>query len=534
MPGCCHGPAGKYYEYDALMKKDSPIAEELALYFPTERLKTRPIDLHAYSSDAGFYSLIPQAIVFPAANHEIQLLLQLAKKHGTSITFRTAGTSLSGQAVTEGVLADLSRNWSLVRAEDKGTLVRVQPGVTGNVVNHTLRTYGRKIGPDPASINAAMMGGILSNNSSGMCCGVSDNSYHTLRFIKFILPNGILFDTEDRDEYRRFETEYAFLSDGILDLKQRVLQDASLTAKIRDKYRLKNTVGYGLNAFLDFDHPLDILAHLIIGAEGTLAFIAEAVLATIPDKPFKSSALLFFDSPRTACEAIPLLKRSGAAALEFMDRAALRSIEHLSHAPAFLKTLANQVSAILCEYQEESELALDERLAAATLLMEPLSFVHKTAFTTDESLRAGYWKLRKGMYPSVAALRERGTSVMLEDIAVPVNRLGEAIAALQELFLRFNYHNAIVFGHAKEGNLHFLVSQSVAADEDIAVFGAFNDALAELVINRFGGSMKAEHGTGRQVAPYVEAEWGGAACHHEGIKETDRSRQPVESRGDFK
>ena len=493
------------------MKKKSPIADDLALYFPSERLKTRPIDLHAFSSDAGFYSLVPQAVIFPAADYEVRLLLQLAKKHGTSLTFRTAGTSLSGQAVTSSLLVDLSRNWSRVKVEEQGAAVRVQPGVTGNVVNHALRPYGRKIGPDPASINAAMMGGILSNNSSGMCCGVSDNSYHTLRFIKFILPNGILFDTEDPEEYRRFEMEYAHLSDGILDLKRRILTDPELTAKIRHKYKLKNTVGYGLNAFVDFDHPLDILAHLIIGAEGTLAFIAEAVLNTIPDKPFKSSALLFFDSPRTACEAIPLLKSSGAAALEFMDRAALHSIEHLPIAPSFIKTLSPNVSGILCEYQEETALALDERLAAAALSMETLSFVHKTAFTTDESLRAVYWKLRKGLYPSVAALRERGTSVMLEDVAVPVDRLGEAIEALQELFLQFNYHNAIVFGHAKEGNLHFLVSQSIATDEDIAVFGAFNDALAQLVINRFGGSMKAEHGTGRQVAPYVQAEWGGAA-----------------------
>jgi D-lactate dehydrogenase len=367
-----------------------------------------------------------------------------------------------------------------------------------------------------------MMGGILSNNSSGMCCGVSDNSYHTLSFIKFLLADGSAFDTEDPADYRRFESSALF--EGLAGLRRRVLSDAALVSRIREKYQIKNTMGYGLNAFIDYEHPLDILAHLMIGAEGTLGFISEAVLRTIPDKPLKSAALLFFESPRSACDAIPALKRTGAAALEFMDRAALRSIEHLAITPSFVRQLPAGASCVLCEYQASSAAELEGMLSAAALCIGVLPLIYKTAFTTDEHDRAVYWKLRKGMYPSVAAVRAKGTSVMLEDVAVPLDRLGEAIEALQELFVRFGYDNAIVFGHAGDGNLHFVVSQAVGSAEEIRFFGAFNDALADLIIQRFGGALKAEHGTGRQVAPYVEAEWGGAA--YQIMKELKRLVDP--------
>lgn len=492
------------------MTKEKQIQQALAAHFPSERLKTRPIDLYAYSSDASFYTLVPKAVVFPVNTAEVQSLFQIARQCHTSLTFRTGGTSLSGQSVTDGILVDLSRNWPFIKAEMNGAAVRVQPGITGARVNHFLKTWKKKIGPDPASINAAMMGGILSNNSSGMCCGVINNSYHTLKYLKFVLPNGEVFDTENSDDYRKFETQYANLFEGITKLKQKILNDTSLTEKIREKYQLKNTVGYSINAFIDFTHPLDILAHLLIGAEGTLGFIAEAVLHTIPDKPYKSTGLLFFDSPAAACNAIPALKESNAEALEFMDRAALRSIEHLAGAPAFLKTLPENSAGILCEYQADTATGLQEKLSNAWTNINNLPLIYKTEFTTDESIQANYWKLRKGMYPSVAAVRKKGTSVMLEDIAVPVSRLGEAIEDLQQLFRKYHYYDAIVFGHAKEGNLHFLLSQSIDTPEEIEVFSAFNDELAELVINRYNGALKAEHGTGRQIAPYVETEWGGA------------------------
>ncbi len=484
------------------------LIKELSSVFPSPRLKHKLLELHAYSSDASFYTLVPKAIVFPITVEEVQQLFIIAKKYHTSLTFRTGGTSLSGQSVTEGIMVDLSRHWTKAKVLPGAAAVTVQPGITGTAINHLLKKYGRKIGPDPASINSAMMGGILSNNSSGMCCGVVHNSYHTLQSIRFVLPNGKSFDTSIPDDYIRFQIEVPDIFEGISSLRKKVWTNEALITNIRRKYQMKNTVGYSINAFVDHEHPLDILAHLLVGAEGTLAFIAEATMETIPDKPFKKTGLLFFDSPKSACDAIAPLKQTGVEALEFMDRPALHSIEHLEGVPAFIKDLPAQASCILCEYQADKADLLDAKFFAAVTVIASLPVIYQTEFTDDAYTQALYWKLRKGMYPSVAAVRAKGTSVMLEDVAVPVERLGEAIVDLQQLFIKHGYPDAIVFGHAKEGNLHFLVSQSIATGNDIQKFEIFNDELANLIINRYQGSLKAEHGTGRQIAPYVEDEWG--------------------------
>lgn len=485
-----------------------PMIKALEAIFPADRLRTKPADRYAYATDASFYLLVPQAVVFPENLQEVKQLFELAARYRTSVTFRAAGTSLSGQSVTEGILADISRHWDRCQVLDNGSMVSVQPGVIGHTVNHYLKKYGRKIGPDPASIQSAMMGGILSNNSSGMCCGVVHNSYHTLAQIEFLLPNGMQFNTALPGDYARLEKECPQLNTGMLALKQQILSNTALVQKVRSKYRLKNTVGYSLNAFLDYEHPLDILAHLLIGGEGTLGFIASAVLHTIPDQPFKATGLLCFASSREACEAITALKASGAAALEFMDNAALRAIEHLPQAPAFLQQLPARSTCILCEYQAPTQESLAEQEATALHTIQHLPLIYNTGLTRDAKQQAIYWKLRKGLYPSVAAVRAAGTSVMLEDVAVPVDMLGDAVESLQQLFTRHGYHDAIVFGHAKEGNLHFLVSQPVNTPEEIALFEKFNDELAALVVHQYNGSLKAEHGTGRQIAPYIAMEWG--------------------------
>lgn len=484
------------------------IGAELRKHFGEEKLKLSLTDRYAFAGDAGFYYLLPQAIVQPADENDIRKLFLFAKEFSAPLVFRTGGTSLSGQSVTDGILVDLSPNWKTIVPLKEGAAVRVQPAAIGSHVNRRLFEYSKKIGPDPASISAAMMGGILSNNSSGMCCGVSQNSYHTLQSIRFILPNGHQYDTGFDDDYIRFQARDQALWEGIGQLRQRVLSDEALLAKIKSKYRIKNTVGYSINAFIDFSNPLDILAHLLIGAEGTLAFISEAVLKTVSDWQFKYTGLLFFDSPVAAANAIPALKATDAAALEFMDRPALASVEQMAYCPDIVKTLPPNATALLCEYQAGNPEGMEYRLQKALEVIDTLPLIGRLDFTRDEEKQAKLWKLRKGMYPSVAAVRASGTTAMLEDVAVPVENLGSCVTDLHLLFKKYGYDNAIIFGHAKEGNLHFLVTQPVNKAEEIAVFKAFNEELAALVIGKYNGSLKAEHGTGRQIAPFVKDEWG--------------------------
>lgn len=484
------------------------IAKNLSRYFPEHQLKTSLTDRYAFAGDAGFYYLIPSAIVLPETEEDIRKLFLFATEHKIPVTFRTAGTSLSGQSITDGILADLSRNWKKILPLQEGNRIKVQPAAIGSHVNKKLLPFAKKIGPDPASISAAMMGGILSNNSSGMCCGVTHNSYHTLASIRFVLPNGHAYDTSHDGDYMRFQAADPDISEGILALQKKIRGNESLVHKIQSKYRIKNTVGYSINAFLDYKHPLDILAHLLIGAEGTLAFISEAVLHTIPDKPFKSTGLLIFENPVTAANAIPLLKSTSPEALELMDRPALHSIERMDHCPALIRALPEKATAILCEYQGVSPEDILEKMEKALPVIATLPLIDQLAFTRDSDQQAILWKLRKGMYPSVAAVRAKGTTAMLEDVAVPIENLGNTVTDLQALFQQYGYSNAIIFGHAKEGNLHFLITQPVNTKEDLSVFEAFNQDLASMIIHKYKGSLKAEHGTGRQIAPFVQEEWG--------------------------
>ncbi len=487
------------------------LQESLLQILPADKVKTRITDRYSYASDASFYYLVPQAVVQPSSIAEIKALFELSHHINIPLVFRTGGTSLSGQSITDGILVDLSRYWQNASVIDNGDAVKVQPGIIGGDVNQLLKKWGRKIGPDPASINAAMMGGILSNNSSGMCCGVTGNAYHTLRSMAFMLTDGTYYDTAIASDYQRFETEQAEIFQEIKQLQTQLLNNTALVSRIRKKYELKNTVGYGLNAFIDHQHPLDILSHVLIGAEGSLAFIAEAILNTLPDLAYKATSILYFETPLIACNAIAGLKATGAAALELMDRAALRSIENQSAAPEAIKTLPAQATGILCEYQATSLEALNAQLEHAKPFLTTLQTILPYQFTLDAEQQAKYWKLRKGMYPSVAAAREKGSTVLLEDIAFPVEVLGEAVLGVQDLMLKHGFVNGIIFGHAKEGNLHFIISQSFNEPSDILAYENFAKDLAVLVLEKYNGSLKAEHGTGRQIAPFIEDEWGAEA-----------------------
>ncbi|WP_129717603.1 FAD-binding and (Fe-S)-binding domain-containing protein [Pedobacter sp. SYP-B3415] len=483
-------------------------AELLEILKP-EQVKTKLIDVVSYAADAGFYYLRPQAVVLPFSESEVAALFALSQRLQLPLVFRAAGTSLSGQAVTDGILVDLSRHWTLVRVENGGQQVRVQPGAIGAIVNAQLKPYGRKIGPDPASINSAMMGGILSNNSSGMCCGVTKNAYHTLKYIRFVLPDGKVFTTEDQADRRRFKDDCPALYAELLDLREALIADEHAAARIRAKYQTKNTVGYAVNAFLDFSEPLEIMAHLLIGAEGTLGFISEAVLNTVPDLPEKSTAMLYFPDIYTACQAIVPLSRSGAEAIELMDRASLRSVEHIAGLPPILRELPPASAALLVEYQAETPAGIAASLEAFAAVAGSLPLLVPAAFSADPIQQALFWKVRKGMFPAVGAVRASGSTVILEDIAFPVAQLGNAIIDLHKLFAEFHYGNAIIFGHAKDGNIHFVVTQSFDTPAEIDRYDRFLRAVVELVVKRYNGTLKAEHGTGRNMSPFVETEWGG-------------------------
>ncbi|MGA2992656.1 MAG: FAD-binding and (Fe-S)-binding domain-containing protein [Candidatus Korobacteraceae bacterium] len=484
------------------------VARLLGSIIEPGRVLSRPIDLIAFAADASFYRLIPKAVVLSRGVAEIQALFRFSHEQRLPLTFRAAGTSLSGQAITDGILVEVARHWRLLKVEDGGRKVRVQPGIIGGHVNIALRPYRAKIGPDPASINACMMGGILANNSSGMCCGVDQNAYHTLDSLTFVLPSGTVIDTADPKADELFRAREPRLAEGILELKREIEANAALRERIRAKYRQKNTTGYSLNAFIDFERPVDIFRHVLIGSEGTLAFVAEAVLNTVPDLPVKYTGLLLFADLYAACAAIVPLREAGAKALELMDRASLRSVEDQAGTPESIRGLPEGAAGLLVEFQaaEESERAQLESLARTAVA--GLNLLLPAEFTHEANEQAALWKIRAGLFPSIGAARHSGSTVIIEDVAFPVARLADATIDLTKLFAKHGYQNGIIFGHAKDGNLHFVITQSFNDQAAIDQYSRFLNDVVELVVKRYDGALKAEHGTGRNMAPFVETEWG--------------------------
>ncbi|MFM8187415.1 MAG: FAD-binding and (Fe-S)-binding domain-containing protein [Pirellula sp.] len=479
---------------------------------PCTDILTEAWQRYAFANDAGPYLLIPQAVMQPKSESEVQAILAASKIKRIPVCFRAGGTSLSGQSVTDGWLVDIGRHWRNIEPLEGGQRVRVQPGAIGGLVNAHLKNYGRKIGPDPSSINSAMIGGMLSNNSSGMCCGVVNNAYHTLESIRFILPDGSVWDTSHAGESERFRLEKPQLCQELTSIRQSILNNPNLLEKIRKKYQQKNTVGYSLNAFVDYQEPLEILSHLLIGAEGTLAFISQAVLRTLPDLPEKATTLAFFADAHSACDIIPELIDIQADAVEFMDRASLESIRNLEGAPAELPvrlTEHDKLMGLLFEFQAADKDSLAQKLENFQTKCQPrLRPLSPIAFTQNKKEQANLWKLRKGMYPAVAAMRARGEAAILEDINFPLPRLADAILELQQMFRKHQYANGIIFGHAKDGNLHFVISQPMASSQDTDKYARLIDDMVDLVVHRFDGALKSEHGTGRNMAPFVQTEWG--------------------------
>jgi D-lactate dehydrogenase len=465
--------------------------EELQRLLGADRVRTSYVDRLAFAHDASLYRIVPEVVVRPATPQHVTALFRWCTSNNSAITFRAGGTSLSGQALSHKILADLSRDWTKCEVLDNGARVRMQPGITGARVNALLRPYGTKLGPDPASIIAAMVGGIVANNASGMCCGTKQNSYNTLDAMEYQLANGVRINTAQERADGILASAAPQIHREIKALRDAVRSNPELVATIQRKYAIKNTMGYSLNAFLDEDQPARIIARLLIGSEGTLGFIESVTLRTIPSARASWTTIVLYNTLDEAAEAVTYWRDHGAAAIEIMDDASLRSVAHLPTTPTTLRTIRDGSAALLVEFHD----------------VQP-PHVAGVTWATAPSEQAVLWKVRKGLMPTVGSMRPVGTTMINEDIAVPPQSLVPLIRDVQAAFVEFGYHDGVIFGHAKDGNIHFVLHQAFTSDADTDQYDRFMRRIADIVVDRYQGSLKAEHGTGRNMAPFVEQEWG--------------------------
>ena len=506
---------------------------EIKGILPLDRIYTDELRTLAWGTDASFYRMTPQVVIRARDEREVSQIVKVASKCGLPFTFRAAGTSLSGQSVSDSILIVAGKNWEGYHIAPDGESITLQPGIVGARVNQILKPLGRVFPPDPASIGSAMVGGIVANNASGMNCGTHANSDRMLISARLVLPDGTILDTGDETSREAFRKSHPEFIARIEALRDRIRANQPLADRIRKKYSIKNVTGLNLRPFIAYDDPMDIIAHCVVGSEGTLAFISQVTMRTLHDYPCKASAMLYFYTMRESCEAVVALKKlkSGDEDLamseenlmvksaEMLDYLSLASVDD----PVYLQYKRDvdagkiqgvepgdyhNLTAILTETKALTPDDLQHRIDTITACLSPFKTYIPVEFTSDPAVYGKYWAIRSGIFPSVGGARPVGTSCLIEDVAFAVEDLPEATVKLQKLIADHGYRDACIYGHAFEGNYHFIINQLFSDETEVQRYAAMMRDVARLVVEQYDGSLKAEHGTGRNMAPFVEYEWG--------------------------
>ncbi|MBR5174562.1 MAG: FAD-binding oxidoreductase [Bacteroidales bacterium] len=486
---------------------------ELKGILPKDSIYTDDLRCLSWGTDAGFYRLIPKIVIRSGNEEQVSKVLSLASRMKVPVTFRAAGTSLSGQAISDSVLLVAGKNWERFNVDPDSGNVTLEPGIVGARVNAILKPYGREFGPDPASIGSCMVGGIVMNNASGMSCGTHANSDKMMISARMVLPDGTVLDTGDEDSKAAFRASHPEFLKAIADLHQEVISNQRLTDRIKHKYSIKNVTGLNLLPLVTFDDPFDIMAHLLVGSEGTLAFLSRVTMRTLPLTPFKASAMIYFGSIKEAAEAVVAMKRDGGTiirAAELLDKRSLMSVLD----PMLEKYPDKDLTAVLTETTGSSPEELESNISSIVSSLEGfgvLSASGQPEFTSDPETYSKYWAIRSGIFPSVGGMRRQGTTCLIEDVAFHIEDLPEATVDLSNLLDKHGYDDSCIYGHALEGNFHFIINQSFDSEAEVRRYEEMIRDVAGIVVGKYDGSLKAEHGTGRNMAPFVEYEWGSEA-----------------------
>lgn len=467
-----------------------------------DRIYTDDLRVLAWGTDAGFYRHLPQVVVRSRDEQEVSRLLAVAHEMRLPVTFRAAGTSLSGQAVTDSILIVAGKNWQNYSISPDAKTITLQPGLVGHKVDEILAPLGRTFTPDPASKNSAMVGGIVINNASGMSCGTHANSDRIMQSMRIVLADGTILDTGDERSREQFRQTHPEFIRAIEQLRDRVLADPELTERIRRKYAIKNVTGLNISPFVRFTDPFDIITHLMVGSEGTLAFASEFTMATGHLSPYRASAMLYFQQMRTACEAVVAMKQGPVHCAELLDRKSLASVDDQT---------GENLTAVLVQTFADSQQELDDNIAAINRILEPYPLFVPARFTSNPAEYGKYWAIRSGIFPSVGGTRPLGTTVIIEDVAFHIEDLPDATIDLANMLNEHGYDDSCIYGHALEGNYHFIIAQSFDTPEEVARYRNLMEQVVKLVVDKYDGSLKAEHGTGRNMAPFVRKEWGDKA-----------------------
>ncbi len=443
---------------------------------------------------------------------DVAKVLAYGRRTGIPVTFRAGGTSLNGQGQSDGILVDVRRHFGGVAVEDGGAL---RPGQAGH------RARPRQPRPRPARPQARprsrpaptspCVGGVIANNSGGMRCGVDQDSYSTVQLADLRAALG------DDDRHRRPRRRRALRRRASPSWPPASPRSATRSAptpscseRIRRKFAIKNTTGYRLCAFLDADEPLEIFRRLLVGSEGTLAFVAEAVFETVPLPAKTTTAWVHFPGIDEAIAPVRDLVDGGATAVELMVAPALIiAAWNMVGAPRGVEGAAAGVGGAAGRVRRRRRGGPRRlRRQGGRDPRRPRDDPRRSSSPARPEEIELAWRVREGLHGLIGRLRLPGTALIVEDVCVPPERIAEGARDLQALLGEHGFLPGVA-GHASAGNLHFMLTPDFAKPEDLERYEAFMAKLVELIVDKYDGSLKAEHGTGINMAPYRGARVGG-------------------------
>lgn len=475
-----------------------------------------------YATDASAYREMPTAVAIPKSVEDIKKLIAFAANNGSSIIPRTAGTSLAGQVVGDGIVVDVSKNFTKILEVNKEEhWVRVQPGVVRDVLNMELKKHGLFFGPETSTANRAMIGGMVGNNSCGSNSVVYGSTRDHLLEVHAILADGseTVFKSTDKADFSSLvataqqKNGSATLLDKIYLKTNDILSDSKNQDEIRAEFpkptiERRNT-GYALDMLLNCE-PFTPngkafnMCELIAGSEGTLCFITE-IKIHVNDLPPKEIGLLcvHFNTIDEALRANLIAMKYKPSASELMDHYILECTKaNPEHRQNRFFVEGDPGALLVVELRDNDVAEIEKQAAAIEAEMRAAGFgYHFPRVYGADTKRV--WDLRKAGLGLLSNLPgdEKAVAV-IEDTAVDVNDLPEFIKEFNEILAANNMY-CVHYAHAGSGELHLRPIINLKTEEGNKQFRLIAEEIATLV-KKFKGSLSGEHGDGRLRGEFIK------------------------------
>jgi FAD/FMN-containing dehydrogenase len=480
----------------------------------TGEVITSPDARRYFATDGSVFSITPSIIVYPRNENDVRKTArfswQLAERGRViPITARGAGTDQSGAALGNGIILAFPAHMNrILELDGKSGMVSVEPGVIYGKLQQTLHTHERFLPPFPASMEYSTIGGAVANNAAGEKSVKYGVTRDYVRSLRVVLANGEVIETgrlNKRDLNKKlglstFEGEIYRAVDALIEDNQDLIARSVLGVS-------KNAAGYDLASVKNKDGSFD-LTPLIVGSQGTLGLVTEIVLETEPYSPATTLLVANFDNLAAVQSTVLELRElpEPASAIEMVDDQLLMLVDKLN--PNLLKDVVKKPfpkAILLIEFDDASDRQQKKMLKKASKLLER----HATSYQveTDPVEQERLWKIRHASAAVVGHVEGSLKALpIIEDGIVPLERFGEYIEAVYELFSR-NRLQAAVWGHAGDANLHMQPFLDLSQVGDRQRAFKVIDEYYNLVIS-LGGSTSGEHGDGRLRGPYLEKLYG--------------------------